>query len=466
MNQNILLTEANYKDKYPPLGLMKIATFHKLLEDNVEYSRSYKSESSDFYSKIYISTRFSFHWSKTKDLINFYQKNYDSEILIGGIHASINPDLYEKEFGIKPHIGSLYGDIKSILSKIQNDEILFSFLNDIEKYGIDVLPPDYSIFFNQELPFNKILKDNYFLRATKGCKRDCSFCDVKKICEGYIEKLPILPIIKYIDTNFGSKANILFFDDNTLMSNKLDDIVSDLKKAGFTKGAKVNRKLRLCDFNQGLDLRLLTTKKIDLLNSLCINPVRFAFDDISTKNIFIDKINKVIESGIKNISVYVLYNYKDAPEDFYERLRISAELNQKHGVRIFSFPMKYIPNDQVNRKFIGKHWTKRMIRGVQCILNSSHGIVPVNIDFFNRAFGINYNEFYQIINMPEKYIIYRTEYNNQIEKWKIEYESLNQNNKNKFLEIISNEIIDSNYLKSFRYREIMLITEHYIHEKF
>ena len=415
---NILLTEADYKDKYPPLGLMKIATFHKLNGDLVEYAREFKKEATNYYSKIYISTRFGFHWSKTKKLIKYYQKNYNAEIFIGGIHASINPNLYFDEFGIEPHVGSLKGDIRVILKKIQDDDNLKKIQDVLLVYGIDALPPDYSIFYNQELPFNKYLKENYFLRATKGCNRGCSFCDVKKICEGYIDKLPIKPILDYTAEHFGEKNNIIFFDDNTLLSNKLEEIIIELELADFKRGAKFQKKKRICDFNQGLDLRKLTKEKMQLLNKICIEPIRFAFDDIKMKDIYIRNIQKVVDSGLKNISVYVLYNYKDTPKDFYERLKISVMLNKEHGCRISSFPMKYIHNKKTDRKYIGKHWTKQMLRGVQCILNSSHGIVPVKYDFFEIAFGKNYEEFYEIINMPEDYIIHRKKNQDNIKKWK------------------------------------------------
>ena len=35
--RNILLLEPNYKNKYPPIGLMKIATYHRALGDNVRF---------------------------------------------------------------------------------------------------------------------------------------------------------------------------------------------------------------------------------------------------------------------------------------------------------------------------------------------------------------------------------------------------------------------------------------------
>ena len=37
MKRNILLIEPNYKNKYPPIGLMKIAAYHRQLGDNVVF---------------------------------------------------------------------------------------------------------------------------------------------------------------------------------------------------------------------------------------------------------------------------------------------------------------------------------------------------------------------------------------------------------------------------------------------
>lgn len=460
---NILLVEAEYNDKYPPLGLMKISTFHKLKGDFVQYYRGKIKKEHDFYSKIYISTRFSFHWKKTLDLILFYKQNYNCEIQIGGIHASINPTLYEEETSIKPHIGSLKGEIHLILDVIKKDKNLSLIYNEIKQYGIDALPPDYSLFDKSKVPFAKVLEENYLLRATKGCRRNCNFCDVKKICEGYTDKLPIIPIINYINEHFGEKRNILFFDDNTLMSNKFNDIIEDLCNIGFYKDAKFKNKKRYCDFNQGMDLRLITDEKICLINKIAINPIRFAFDDISQKDLYIKNICNVIKSGIKNISVYVLYNYNDTPVDFYNRIKTSADLNDKYKCRIFSFPMKYIPNNGVDRTYIGKNWNKRMIRSLQCILNCSHGIVPVNSNYFSIAFGSDEDEFLKILHMPENYIIYRNINKKNIELWKSDLNKLTNEEQKRAYESISKGKgkIDFNQDNESIHRFL----RHYINEK-
>ena len=45
MARNILLIEPNYKNKFPPIALMKLSTYHKMLGDHVVF---YKGEFKDF----------------------------------------------------------------------------------------------------------------------------------------------------------------------------------------------------------------------------------------------------------------------------------------------------------------------------------------------------------------------------------------------------------------------------------
>ena len=37
----VLLVEPNYKNKYPPMGLMKISTYHKILGDEVRFVKGF-----------------------------------------------------------------------------------------------------------------------------------------------------------------------------------------------------------------------------------------------------------------------------------------------------------------------------------------------------------------------------------------------------------------------------------------
>ena len=175
-------------------------------------------------------------------------------------------------------------------------------------------------------------------------------------------------------------------------------------------------KLRFVDFNQGLDARLFTQEKADLLGEIAIRPVRIAFDDIKTEKKYCDSIRMCVKSGIKDFSNYLLYNFKDYPEDLYKRLKINVDLCEELGVSIYSFPMKFHPirkTDEMeedfshNRDYIGTHWNRKYIRAIQAVLNSTKGKIGRGATFFNKAFGRNLEEYQQLLEMPETMIIYR-----------------------------------------------------------
>jgi len=160
--------------------------------------------------------------------------------------------------------------------------------------------------------------------------------------------------------------------------------------------------------------------------------LRIAFDDIKFKEEYIKKIEWAVEYNLIHLSNYILYNYNDTPEDFYERLKINTELNERLGIKIFSFPMKYIPIKNKDRIYVGKYWNPKFLRGIQCILNVTHGVV-----------GPSSDEFKNLLLMPDRYIMFREKHkNNGAKEWVNKYHSLSDGQLNEFHTIVKNQQYD------------------------
>ena len=203
-----------------------------------------------------------------------------------------------------------------------------------------------------------------------------------------------------------------------LQTCKKDNILAAYEelKGIYAKHFKPGQKLRFVDFNQGVDARLFDENKVKLLSSIAIRPLRIAFDDLKTLKAYDRAIRMSANAGIRDFSNYLLYNFKDTPLELYQRLRINVELCEELNVSIYSFPMKYHPIRRTddgdvdlshNRDYIGEHWNRKYIRAVQAILNSTKGKVGRGKSFFLEAFGRNEEEYMELLEMPETFILYR-----------------------------------------------------------
>jgi len=398
---------------------MKIASAHRLAGDEIIFVKgSDRNLREQEWDQIYVTSLFTFAWRSTVETIRFYNRGR-SPILVGGVLASLLPEEIKAETGVVPWIGPYRGDPPELCRLSEPNKTLGPLLPEIATRGVDALPPDYGIFATDSLPYSQMLKEAYITRSTKGCGRHCSFCAVSTLETELIDYCALTPVVEYVAKNWGERRHLMLLDDNFLQSKQFDRIIDQIRDLGFHRGAKLNRAERRVDFNQGLDVRLLTRTRLQKLFSIALRPLRIAFDNVSLAALYEKTINCAIDLGFSEISSYVLYNYLDRTSDLYNRLRIAAELNDKYGTRVYSFPMKFLPCDRKDRKHLGPHWSRRQVRGVQCILNASHGIAPARSDFFWRAFGSTCEEFERIILMPENYIINRAECANdgRIEAW-------------------------------------------------
>jgi hypothetical protein len=141
---------------------------------------------------------------------------------------------------------------------------------------------------------------------------------------------------------------------------------------------------------------------------LPLRPFRIAFDDVRFEAVYSRAVRLSARIGVRHLSNYILFNFHDTPADLYYRLGVNIDLNEELGTSIFSFPMKYMPLDAKDRKHVGEHWSRQQLRGIQCILNATHGVVGPKRPFFHQAFGHTVDEFLYIIEQSEDHIFHRT----------------------------------------------------------
>ena len=430
------------------------------------------------WDRVCVTTLFTFYWDITVETILFAKQlvKKPKDLDVGGVLASIQPDMLYEATGVKPSVGVL------------NKPGVF---DKGDTQIIDELPLDYSIL--DEIDYKYPMSNAFYGYMSRGCIRHCPFCAVPTLEPVYTPYISLTDRINGIRERYGDQKDLLLMDNNVLASERFEDIINDIKACGFERGAKFAQpnmleisvrnlrdgwndrayirktqslmsefyeslsnkdesfevykilekyhikklitskkenllaaydeikpyydkhfykglKQRYVDFNQGVDARLFTAEKARLLASVAIRPLRIAFDDIKTRPAYEKAIRWSAAAGIKDFSNYLLYNFKDEPIDLYRRLKINVELCEELGVNIYSFPMKYHPlhgENSHDRDYIGEHWNRKYIRAIQAILNSTKGKVGKGVEFFGEAFGHTEEEYYELLEMPETFILYR-----------------------------------------------------------
>ena len=295
--RKVLLLEPNYKNKYPPIGLMKLATYFRLRGDDVVF---YKGDLKEFIirqiteecieqlTKVDDTIKWKLRADKISAYIRYRKKEYLPPIGIDDSEFAmfIYPwlEFYKKYYHsgeYKKHpkwdwvgvttLFTFYWDITietiefaktmvkdlknlmigGVLATIQPKEIeeatgikphcgtLHTPYRDIDEdnpYVIDELPLDYSIL--DEIDYVYPDKDAYYSYVTRGCIRHCSFCAVWTLEPHYQGYIPLYERIERTRRLYGEQRNLLLMDNNVLASKQLDLIIEDIKKCGFVNGAK------------------------------------------------------------------------------------------------------------------------------------------------------------------------------------------------------------------------------------
>lgn len=330
MSRKVLLIEPNYKNKFPPIGLMKMATYFRMRGDDVIF---FKGELKEFLLdwltslciNKFVAIDDTINWRLRGDKIKQYiKRGQKSDFSAIGLYESqyevlLYPwiDQYRKEFktgnlsdsskfdfvGVTT-LFTFYWDITiktiefaktlvkdinrlqvgGVLASIQPEEIYeatgikphcgtLHSKGDIDPDNneiIDNLPLDYSIL--DEIDY--VYPDNnaYFSYTTRGCIRNCAFCAVKTLEPNYIDYIPLKERIARTRRLYGEQQNLLLMDNNVMASQQFMQIIQDIKDCGFKEGDKYietnQYDLAIRNLRLHINDRAYTRKAFKLLQTL------------------------------------------------------------------------------------------------------------------------------------------------------------------------------------------------------
>lgn len=292
MNRKVLLVEPNYKNKYPPMGLMKLATYYRMVGDDVRF---YKGDMRhlavdlicedlinhlsivfpNVFWKNYYPTLFDFikigkysilendllfNNEDVLDVLKEYRKKYrDKEYFSNprfdkvGITTlfTFHWDITIDTINFAKQLCKNQNDVMvgGIMSSLLSEEVyaatgihpfvgLLNHPGDIDEGNnliIDELPLDYSIL--EEIDYVYPASNAYFAYMTRGCINHCKFCAVPKLEPQYCDYINLRQRIQHTDERFGPRKDLLLLDNNVLASKCYDQIIDEIRDCGFGVGA-------------------------------------------------------------------------------------------------------------------------------------------------------------------------------------------------------------------------------------
>ncbi|MCK4761307.1 MAG: hypothetical protein KAW12_03845 [Candidatus Aminicenantes bacterium] len=329
MKRNVLLLEPDYRNKYPPIGLMKLATYHRSLNDSVVFYKGnlkkliLENLYKELLAKIKKIDR-SIAWEDNKGDIIEYMSTGRKRLLEELIRdTTFKPlvercfvyykDYYKKaQYKDNPQwdricITTLFTfhwkktieiinfakflvkDIKElwvggIMASVIPDEIEEAtgikpwrglldrpwILDQDNDSIIDDLPLDYSIL--EEIDYRYPAPKGYYSYTTRGCTRKCYFCAVPQIEPVFKHYISLSDKIEATQKQFGEQRNLLLLDNNVLASNCFPKIIEEIKSCGFQRDSKFiepnELEISIGHLKTGLNDRAYIRKSVNLLNKL------------------------------------------------------------------------------------------------------------------------------------------------------------------------------------------------------
>ncbi len=265
---------------FPNLPLMKISAWHKSLGDDVRWYDPFDGLISR-YDKVYMSKVFSF----TED---YNYPIYADEIQKGGSGYCIS-----------------IVDGKEVYDKSKDKDL---------PYEIEHIYPDYSIY-------PTLTKDTAYGFLTRGCPRGCDFCHVEAK-EGR-RSYKVADLSEF----WRGQKNIVLCDPNILGCREHMELLQQLVESKAS-----------VEFNQGIDIRLVNEKNLELLKRIRLKNLHLAFDRWQDKDIIEPRMRMFKEkTGLDRhkVCVYILVNFDTTLEQDLYRIQLCRELN------FAPFPMVY-----------------------------------------------------------------------------------------------------------------------------